>query len=95
MRDDRYKLIRYPQIDHTQLFDLQTDPDELHNLANDGAYTERITALTALLQDWQQQLGDAQALTVTSPQPTTIDLSDADRFPDQWQPDWIVQKYFE
>ena len=95
VRDNRYKLIRYPQIDHTQLFDLQTDPDELHNLADDGAHTERITALTALLQDWQQQLGDTQALTVPSPQPTTIDLSDADRFPDQWQPDWIVQKYFE
>ncbi|MED5376672.1 MAG: sulfatase-like hydrolase/transferase [Acidobacteriota bacterium] len=95
VRDDRYKLIRYPQIDHTQLFDLQADPDELHNLANDEVYSERIDYLTALLRNWQHQLGDTQALTVPSPEPATIDLSDADRFPDQWQPDWIVQKYFE
>jgi arylsulfatase A-like enzyme len=95
VRDDRYKLIRYPQIDHTQLFDLQTDPDELHNLADDAAYSERIAALTALLKDWQQQLGDAQALTVPSPQTADIDLTNADRTPDQWQPDWIIQKYFE
>ena len=27
-RDDRWKLIRYPQVDTTQLFDLQADPCE-------------------------------------------------------------------
>ena len=26
VRDDRWKLIRYPQIDHAQLFDLDNDP---------------------------------------------------------------------
>ena len=95
VRDNRYKLIRYPQIDHTQLFDLQTDPDELHNLADDEAHSERIASLTALLKNWQHQLGDTQALTVPSPQAADIDLTNADRTPDQWQPDWIIQKYFE
>ena len=35
VRDDRWKLIRYPEINHTQLFDLENDPDELKNLAAD------------------------------------------------------------
>jgi len=33
IRWDRYKLIYYPVGNHVQLFDLETDPDELHNLA--------------------------------------------------------------
>ena len=34
--DDRWKLIRYPLVDRTQLFDfdLQVDPDEIVNLAS-------------------------------------------------------------
>lgn len=30
-RDERWKLIRYPYVDRTQLFDLQNDPDETKN----------------------------------------------------------------
>jgi N-sulfoglucosamine sulfohydrolase-like protein len=33
IRDDRWKLIRYPLIDKTQLFDLQADPHEMTDLA--------------------------------------------------------------
>jgi arylsulfatase A-like enzyme len=32
IRTDRFKLIRYPETGHEQLFDLETDPDELVNL---------------------------------------------------------------
>ncbi len=32
--DGRWKLIRYPLVDRTQLFDLETDPRELNNLAD-------------------------------------------------------------
>ena len=46
VRDDRYKLIRYPQVNVTQLFDLQTDPDEMNNLADDPDQAERIESLT-------------------------------------------------
>jgi len=34
-------------------------------------------------------------LIVESPQPGAIDLTGAERTVDQWQPDWIVEKYFE
>ncbi|MFO1490763.1 MAG: sulfatase-like hydrolase/transferase [Kiritimatiellia bacterium] len=33
IRDGRWKLIRYPEVDRTQLFDLEADPHELRNLA--------------------------------------------------------------
>ena len=94
VRDDRYKLIRYPQIDYTQLFDLRADPDELDNLAEDAAHAERVDRLTALLEDWQRRVGDAQPLTVETPRSAAIDLTGAERMPDPWQPEWIVQKYF-
>ena len=35
IRDNRYKLIYYPVGNHIQLFDLQDDPTECHNLADD------------------------------------------------------------
>ncbi|MCW5982956.1 MAG: sulfatase-like hydrolase/transferase [Bryobacteraceae bacterium] len=94
VRDDRYKLLFYPPINHTQLFDLEADPDELRNLAGDASHAPRIEQLTRQLQEWQRSLGDAQPLTVEKPQPKEIDLSGTPRKPDQWQPDWIVKKYF-
>ncbi|MDP6606229.1 MAG: choline-sulfatase, partial [Dehalococcoidia bacterium] len=90
-----FKLIRYPQIDRTQLFDLVADPDELNNLADDEAQSERLEQLTALLETWQARMGDEQPLAVESPRPGEIDMTGAERTVDQWQPDWIVEKYFE
>jgi arylsulfatase A-like enzyme len=95
VRDDRFKLIRYPQIDRTQLFDLVVDPDELNDLSEDGSQADRLAQLTALLETWQARMGDEQPLIVESPQPGAIDLTGAERTVDQWQPDWIVEKYFE
>jgi arylsulfatase A-like enzyme len=39
LHDGRHKLIWYPAGNHLQLFDLDEDPDELRNLANDPDYT--------------------------------------------------------
>lgn len=94
VRDSRYKLIRYPQIDHTQLFDLQNDVDELENLADDPAQSKRVEELLALTQTWQLRLGDTLPLSVADPRPMKVDLSGRDREPDRWQPKWIVEKYF-
>jgi arylsulfatase A-like enzyme len=94
VRDGRYKLIRYPQIDHTQLFDLKSDPLEMYNLAENPVHSERIKDLTDLLVRWQQQLGDDLALEVKNPKPKEIDLTGRKRETDKWQPQWIVDKYF-
>jgi arylsulfatase A-like enzyme len=68
IRDERYKLIRYPQVNVTQLFDLKSDPDEMQNLADDPAQAERIKSLTAKLAAWQKGIGDSLPLVVDQPQ---------------------------
>lgn len=68
VRDERYKLIRYPQVNVTQLFDLEADPHELTNLAADSSHAERIKSLTGELARWQKELGDPQLLSVANPQ---------------------------
>ncbi len=67
VRDERYKLIRYPQVNVTQLFDLKSDPDEMNNLAGDSTQADRIKELTAKLAAWQKQLGDTAPLAVEKP----------------------------
>ena len=67
LRDDRYKLIRYPQVNVTQLFDLEADPDEMHDLSKDAAHKDRIASLLARIEKAQQHYGDSQPLTVDHP----------------------------
>ena len=75
MRDERWQLIVYPQINKTQLFDLVNDPHELKDLAGDPAHAKTIERLTATLKTWQQQLGDKQALRSDNPMSTEFDFS--------------------
>lgn len=75
VRDSRYKLIRYPQVNVTQLFDLQADPNEITNLADKPEHTQRIQSLTAELQRWQQSLGDTTPLVINRPQDPKWDPS--------------------
>ena len=58
IRGDRWKLIQYPQIDHWQLFDLVSDPEEQHSLADDPKHAEIKRELQSRLRAWQQQVGD-------------------------------------
>ena len=67
--DTRYKLIRYPQVDVTQLFDLQTDPGERHDLAPQPAHAATVKRLLAALATEQVVLGDKLALSVEQPAP--------------------------
>lgn len=46
IHDGRYKLIYYAAGNHRQLFDLQADPNELLNCAQDPAYAEPLERLT-------------------------------------------------
>jgi arylsulfatase A-like enzyme len=75
VRDGRWKLIRYPQVNVTQLFDLQEDPHELTNLANRPQHAGRVESLTAELSKWQTELGDTAPLVVANPQDPRWDPS--------------------
>ena len=94
VRDERWKLIVYPQINHRQLFDLREDPHETRDLAADHEHEPEIERLTALMRSWQAKVGDAQPLAVSNPKPKELRFDDFDRKPDEWQPEWIVEKYF-
>jgi arylsulfatase A-like enzyme len=74
VRDDRWKLIVYPRIDKTQLFDLRDDPDETRDLADDPAARGEVGRLTAMLRDWQRRLDDPLPPTTPHSQPAGFDF---------------------
>ena len=94
VRDERWKLIAYPKIGHRQLFDLQTDPNETTNLIDRPEHAEHVARLQQLMQRWQTKVGDTLELPSTNKPLEPLDLTGRPRTPDQWQPDWIVKKYF-
>jgi arylsulfatase A-like enzyme len=94
VRDDRWKLIAYPKIEYLQLFDLQSDPDELQNLAAQPEHADDLRRMQQLMARWQAETGDQLKVPVESREPEAIDLTGKPRDPDQWQPRWIVEKYF-
>jgi arylsulfatase A-like enzyme len=67
--DEQWKLIRYPQVDRTQLFNLKNDPYEMTNLAYDPEYAGQVADLMKRLTAEMQQNDDKVPLTVASPQP--------------------------
>ena len=63
LNDGRWKLIRYPHVDRTQLFDLQSDPFETKDLAAQPEHAERIKAMLAKLGTEMKADGDNDPLT--------------------------------
>ena len=93
VNDGRWKLHVYPKINHTLLFDLENDPDELNNLAEKNP--EKVKALLKQMKKWQVRLKDKALLTCENPIPKEIDLTKNKRTMDVWQPKWIRDKYFD
>ena len=60
--DGRWKLICYPQVGKTQLFDLKTDPLEITNLAEKPEFAAKLAGLTAMLKAERLRSGDAALL---------------------------------
>ena len=63
IRNERHKLIEYAVdgVRHTQLFDLQEDPEELNNLAADPAYQSTLADLRQLLASERVRLNDGDS----------------------------------
>ena len=58
VNDGRWKLIRFPKVGVTRLFDLTADPHEILDLAADPTQADRIAELNALLKRLQAEFAD-------------------------------------
>jgi arylsulfatase A-like enzyme len=58
VRGERWKLVYYPHLDRYQMFDLQSDPAELRDLADDPEFRQVRAELQERLRSWQQQMDD-------------------------------------
>ena len=94
IRDERWKLHIYPEINHRLLFDLENDPHELNNLADKTEYDGKKAEMVLLMEKTRTELGDAQPLSVKNPQAKAAVYDTAKRSMDVWQPKWIRDKYF-
>ena len=80
IRDDRWKLIRYPRINKTQLFDLRADPHEMNDLSDKPEHADKVKELMALLEKAQQEFSDKSPLTSPDPKdPTWTPPTDKDK----------------
>lgn len=62
VRDDRYKLIRfYKRVEGWELFDLEQDPHELHNVYDDPTYKEVLQTMKSKLAQEIERFDDNEA----------------------------------
>jgi arylsulfatase A-like enzyme len=73
VRHGDWKLIRYPQVDVTQLFNLRDDPEEMNSLAADPAHAAKVRDLMDRLAGQQKLFSDMTPLRVANPQPAAVD----------------------
>jgi arylsulfatase A-like enzyme len=81
VRRGDWKLIRYPQVNYTQLYNLKDDPHELNDLAADPAHAGNVSMMLDLLEQEQQRYGDTLPLTSEKPKPAAVDLSYFEKAP--------------
>ncbi|MCC6488223.1 MAG: sulfatase-like hydrolase/transferase [Candidatus Hydrogenedentes bacterium] len=81
--DGRWKLIRYPLIDKTQLFDLRNDPHEAYDLASLPKHAKRVRAMMEKLGELQRQNDDPVPLNVAAPRPA------------DWSPDLLTPEQLQ
>ena len=60
VRTLRWKLIHYNRLGEWELFDLKSDPSELHNLYHDPAHAGQVRELKATLGRLRGELGDRE-----------------------------------
>lgn len=94
VRSGDWKLIRYPERDYNQLFNLGNDPLELSNLAMDDTSESKLQELLGLMKEWQATANDTVPLYVPKTLPLEYDHTKLVRKPDVHQPEYTLNKYF-
>ena len=94
IRAGDHKLIRYPRVDRTVMYDVTNDPDELVDLAGRAEFAARRAQLEALLKQRLEEVGDDLPWRTEEQDPVELDLTGKRFPPDRWQPKWIREKYW-
>ncbi|MBK6282493.1 MAG: sulfatase-like hydrolase/transferase [Draconibacterium sp.] len=94
VRTDEWKLIRYPQINFTQLYNLKSDPLELNNLASLPEQKPRVDEMMDLLKEWVVESNDTINLNPSNILPMDYDYTKLKQKADIHQPEYILNKYF-
>jgi arylsulfatase A-like enzyme len=63
VRNERYKLIFYPELDEWELFDLKEDPKELKSVYDDPAYESVVAEMKAELKRLKELYRDDDTIT--------------------------------
>ncbi|MCF0055288.1 sulfatase-like hydrolase/transferase [Dyadobacter sp. CY356] len=95
VRDREWKLIRYPERDYTQLFNLKKDPLELDNLAGKPVWGDKERQMKDLLLQWQKQTGDTLSYTARTILPLEYEPEKYKQQMDKSQPKYTEDKYFK
>jgi arylsulfatase A-like enzyme len=94
VRNNEWKLIRYPQRRHYQLFNLKNDPLELNNLSSQNEHKQILEQMDVLMREWQIVTNDTISMTPTSYLPLNYDHEKLIRKSDMHQPEYTLEKYF-
>jgi arylsulfatase A-like enzyme len=93
LREGAWKLIRYPNLDRTQLFDLTEDPHEMRDLSASAVHAPRIAAMLETLGNEMRAAGVDKPLVTKQRIPAEVDWSKVKQKMDEQQPDWIRQRF--
>jgi arylsulfatase A-like enzyme len=95
LRRENFKLIHYPYIGKTSLFNLKSDPHELNDLAAKPVFQDKVKELMSELKKEQLAYGDTAPLYLEQLKPIEWDYRTIERKPDRWQPQSVIDKYFK
>jgi len=95
VRTKEWKLIRYPQRNHYQLFNLIDDPLEIYNLAYSDKFQSRVQEMNALLNVWYTETNDTATMNPANSLTMEYDYTKFKQIPDQHQNGYTLKKYFK
>ena len=95
VRTKEWKIIYYPQRDYTQLFNLEKDPLEINNLAKLPESKPKIEEMMTLLHKLYVANDDTASLNPKTILPLEYDYTILHQQPDEWQPEYTLNKYFK